>query len=90
MRRYALCADLGIIVDGDRVFAAALPRGPIVVLAGVAASVWRAAPGSDLGGIATRLATEGASEAGEAERDAALYVQALVDAGLLREVEDAR
>lgn len=90
MTRFAVCADVGVIDDGDRVFAAALPRGPIVVLAGVAAEVWRAAPGADLDGIAARLAAEGASEEGEAERDAELYMQALIDAGLLREEEDER
>lgn len=89
MTCFAVCADVGVIDDGDRVFAAALPRGPIVVLAGVAAEVWRAAQGADLDTVAARLAAAGASEEGEAERDAALYMQALIEAGLLEE-EDER
>lgn len=88
MTRFAQGHGVGVIDDGIRVFAAVLPQGPIVVLAGIGAAVWRAALGSDLTTLAARLVADGDGPEGEAETDAALYTRALLDAGLLREVED--
>lgn len=81
--------DVGAIEDGDRVFAAVLPDGPILVLTDLAASVWRAARGADLEGIAAALTAEGASSEDRAEADAEMYVSALLEAGLLRQEEEA-
>ena len=89
MSRFARAEDIGVIDDGVRVYAAVLPDGPIVVLAGIAATVWRAALGADIAAVAAALAEEGVSEDGEIEADAALFTGALVEAGLLREDEDA-
>ncbi|WP_309064588.1 hypothetical protein [Microbacterium sp.] len=83
MTRYRLAPDVGVIDDGVRVFAAALPEGPIVVLAGIGAEVWRAVLDADLPTATARLVTEGAGPQEEAASDAALYTAALVDAGLL-------
>ena len=88
MTRFVQGADVGVIDDGVRVFAAVLPKGPIVVLAGVAAAVWRAAPGSDLRTLAERLVDDGLCDEDEAAADAALFTQTLVDAGLLWEEEE--
>ncbi|WP_164233026.1 PqqD family peptide modification chaperone [Microbacterium hydrocarbonoxydans] len=88
MTRLMRGTDVGVVDDGIRVFAAALPQGPIVVLAGIGAVVWRAAQGADLAGVAAVLAADGVSEDGQAEADAEMYVQALLEAHLLEE-EDA-
>src|SRR5690606_22196102 len=56
MTRYQRASDVGIVTGEDGVlYVAALPDGPILVLAGTAADVWRAAPGTDPAELATRL-----------------------------------
>jgi len=83
MSRYRLAEDIGVLDDGVRVFAAALPDGPIVVLAGIAADIWRVLPGSAEADAAARLIADGLSPAEEAAGDVSMYAQAFVDAGLL-------
>ncbi|MEV4773917.1 hypothetical protein [Microbacterium sp. LWH12-1.2] len=89
MTRFVQARDVGVIDDGIRVFAAVLPKGPIVVLAGVGAAVWRAALGADLATLAVRLVDGDVCEEGDAVTDAALFTRAFVDSGLLREEEDS-
>ena len=36
-------ADVGVVEHDDRIYVARLPEGPILVLTGEAAAVWRAA-----------------------------------------------
>ena len=88
MTRFVRGSDVGVIDDGIRVFAAVLPKGPIVVLAGVGAAVWRAALGADLATLAVRLIEGGVCGESDAAEDAALFTRTLVDAGLLREEEE--
>lgn len=88
MTRFVQGADVGVIDDGVRVFAAVLPEGPIMVLAGLGAAVWRAALGSDLRTLARQLVDDGLCGEDDAAADAALFTQTLVDAGLLREEEE--
>jgi len=88
MTRFAQAPDVGVIDDGIRVFAAALPDGPIVVLADIAAAVWRAAPGRDLRSLATQLVSDGVCTQESASADAGLFTHALIDVKLLHEVEE--
>ncbi|MCS3841777.1 hypothetical protein [Microbacterium sp. AK031] len=88
MTRFVQAADVGVIDDGIRVFAAALPDGPIVVLADIAAAVWRAAPGRDVEALAVQLIEDGICTEDDAHSDAALFTHALIDVKLLREVDD--
>lgn len=88
MTHFAPAPDVGVIDDGIRVFAAALPDGPIVVLADIAAAVWRAAPGRDVRALARKLIEDGICTADDAQSDAALFTHALIDVRLLREEED--
>lgn len=88
MTRFVRAADVGVIDDGIRVFAAALPDGPIVVLAGIAAAVWRSAPGRDVEALAAQLIEDGTCTEGDAHSDAALFTHALIDVKLLHEEED--
>ncbi|SFR78581.1 hypothetical protein SAMN04488591_3602 [Microbacterium azadirachtae] len=68
--RYRPAADVGVIDDGDAVYAARLPQGPIVVLAGTAAVIWRAACEQGDGTVADRAA-------GSVDRDTAAIVGAV-------------
>lgn len=88
MTRFVPGADVGVVDDGVRVFAAVLPEGPIMVLAGMAAAVWRAALGSDLRTLAEQLVDDGLCDEDDAAAEAALFTRTLVDAGLLREEEE--
>lgn len=86
--RYRPAADVGVIDDGDAVYAARLPQGPIVVLAGTAAVIWRAACDGRAGTVTDRVA-------GSVDRDGAaidgaveVFVADLVGRGLLQPVAD--
>lgn len=74
---------VGVIDDGDAVYVAPLPRGPIVVLDGTAALVWRAACDGPADTIAARVAdrVDEAAEGIEGAVDA--FVADLLDRGLL-------
>lgn len=70
MIRYRPAADVGVIDDGDAVYAARLPQGPIVVLAGTAGVIWRAACEEGDGTVADRAS-------GRVDRDTAAIVGAV-------------
>ncbi len=55
---YRPAARVGVIDDGVAVYVATLPRGPIVVLDGTAALVWRAACSGPADTIAARVAVD--------------------------------
>jgi len=87
--RYRPAADVGVIVHDDAVYVARLPQGPIVVLAGTAAVVWRAACGEGEGTVAERAA-------GSVDRDSSAIAEAvdgfvadLVARGLLVRAQEA-
>ncbi|MCE4027822.1 MULTISPECIES: hypothetical protein [unclassified Microbacterium] len=88
MNRYRPAADVGVIDQDDAVYVARLPQGPIVVLAGTAAVIWRAACDAGAGTVAHRAA-------GSVDRDSAAitdavdgFVADLVARGLLRRAQD--
>lgn len=66
-------------------YVAALPDGPILVLAGTAADIWRIAPGAEPAELARRL-PEHLSETRADRPDR--FVAAFVEAGLLTIEED--
>lgn len=83
MIRYRPAADVGVIDDGTAVYAARLPEGPIVVLAGTAAVIWRAACEDGEAALADRVASsvdeDGATIVGAVDG----FVAELVARGLL-------
>jgi|GEM_PF-2122133 len=56
MTRYRPAPEVGVIDQDDAVYVARLPEGPVVVLAGTAAVVWRAACDPGEGTVADRAA----------------------------------
>ena len=88
MTRFRPGADVGVIDRGHAVYVARLPRGPIVVLAGTAAVIWRAACAAGEGTVADRAAgsiDRGSSAIAEAVDG---FVADLVGRGLLQQVPD--
>ena len=72
MNRYRPAPDVGVIDDGAAVYAARLPEGPLIVLAGTAAVIWRAACEDRDGTVADRVA-------GSVDRGGATIVDAVDD-----------
>lgn len=88
MTRYRPAADVGVIDQDDEVYVARLPQGPIVVLAGTAAVIWRAACDAGAGTVAERAA-------GSIDQDSSAIAEAvdgfiadLVARGLLQTIRD--
>ena len=68
---------------GDAVYIAALPRGPITVLTGSAATIWRAATGGVRGGVADRVAAATGLDAEDIRKSVDDFVDGLIDQGLM-------
>lgn len=96
MSRYALADGVAATSVDDVVYAAVLPDGPIIVLAGVASLIWEQACAGPARGLVERVAglvEHGAAEPGAAEPGAAelaaqiaAFVDGLIAQGLLVEV----
>lgn len=75
MTGFRIAPDVGVLDDGETVYVAALPAGPIHVLVDVAAEVWRSATGrSNSGGVP--------------DEEASRYLAAMVDVRLLTTEDD--
>ncbi|WP_448711001.1 hypothetical protein [Microbacterium profundi] len=74
MTGFKIAPDVGVLDDGETVYVAALPAGPIHVLIDDAAGTWRAA--TTLDAVATH------------DEETAHYLAAMVEAGLLIQEED--
>ncbi|WP_404443985.1 hypothetical protein LG315_10940 [Microbacterium marinum] len=90
MSRYALADGVAATSVDDVVYAAVLPEGPIVVLAGVAALIWEQACAGPAHGLVDRVAglvQQGVAEPGAAELAAqiAAFVDGLIAQRLLVE-----
>jgi hypothetical protein len=85
MTRLRPAHGVGTVEDGDTVYAARLPDGPIVVLDGIATLIWGEACGGGRESIADRVAgrTDAAADAIRADVEA--FVADLVSRGLLEE-----
>ena len=79
-----VASGTGWVERGGTVYAAALPDGPPLVLAGAAAVVWGAVTqGGTLDEVSGRVADEVGSPAEVVAADVATFVAGLVDAGLV-------
>jgi Coenzyme PQQ synthesis protein D (PqqD) len=86
MTRYTCPPGVAAETDGDAVYAARLPDGPIMVLDGVAAVIWEEACASDEDVVARVAERTGVTPAEVADSVAEFLAQ-LVRAGLLAERE---
>ncbi|MBO0980987.1 PqqD family protein [Microbacterium sp. SD291] len=80
---YLPAEAVGVIQDGDSVYVANLPRGPIVVLEGTAALVWKAACSGPADTLAERVAAAVGEDVAAIETGMAEFIADLVERGLL-------
>ncbi|TYL53643.1 PqqD family protein [Agromyces mariniharenae] len=71
--------------DGEIVYAAVLPAGPIVVLDGGAAAIWVAACDGSRASIAERVAEATGASISDVRDDVEAFVEELLARGLLVE-----
>ncbi|SFR90868.1 Coenzyme PQQ synthesis protein D (PqqD) [Microbacterium sp. cf046] len=77
---------VGIEVDGDVVYAAPLPDGPIMVLQGVAALIWTVSAGLERGDVAGVVAERTGADVASIRADIDAFLREMLERGLL--VED--
>jgi hypothetical protein len=87
MSRYRPAPGVGVVDDGDAVYAAHLPDGPVTVLAGSAGAVWRAACSGPAETLAPRVAADFGVAPDAVAADVEAAVAAVLAAGLLERVE---
>ena len=75
---------VAVVEEGDAVYVARLPDGPIAVLDGVAALIWTEACAGDRETVAARVAAALEPPAEDIDRAVDEFVAGLVDRGLLR------
>lgn len=80
MTGFRIAPNVGVLDDGETVYVAALPAGPIHVLVDVAAEVWRSATATSSTGLLPSGGTSG--------DEASHYLAAMVDARLLMTEDD--
>lgn len=83
MTRLRVARAAGILDDGDTVYTAALPDGPIIILDGVAALIWAEACRGDRSTIAERVAASTDAAAEAIRPDVEAFVDELVRRGVL-------
>ncbi|RZS63477.1 coenzyme PQQ synthesis protein D (PqqD) [Agromyces ramosus] len=79
---------VAVIEDGETVYAAALPRGPIVVLEGVAALIWTTARHADRADIANEIAEATGADIRSVGPEVDAFLDGLVERGLLEPALD--
>ncbi len=77
-------ADVGVEIDGDTVYLAHLPAGPIVVLEGTAAEVWHAARGADEYEAVAAVAGAHDADPADVAADVGAFIEQLIADGFLR------
>jgi len=84
--------DVGVVVttDGDPVYVAQLPDGPVLVLEGVAAAIWTAATTGPAQGWVARVAQLFGESEESVSRDVATFVEDLEARGILESVNGSR
>lgn len=83
MTGYRCAPDVAVVEEGDAVYAAVLPDGPIVVLDGVAGVIWTEACDGPSSTIADRVAAVTDSAADDIRDEVESFVEELVRRGLL-------
>jgi len=86
--QYRPAAEVGVIDRGDVVYVARLPQGPMIVLAGTAAVVWRAACTAGEGSVAQRAALDVDQDASAISTAVDEFLTDLVGRGLLAPIAD--
>lgn len=76
---------LSVHETADAVFVAPLPDGPITVLQGASAEIWRRASGHSRAGLTALLAEDFGVDAAEIAPEVNTFLDALVARALLRE-----
>lgn len=87
MTGFRPAAGVAVVEEGDVVYAAHLPRGPIVVLDGVAGVIWEEACAGPASTIAERVAEVTDAAAGDIRADVDAFVAELVQQDLLAPTE---
>jgi hypothetical protein len=82
--------DVGVIVahEGDPVYVALLPAGPLLVLEGVAATIWTEATTDPAQGWVARVASAFEATETQVAPDVRRFVADLEARGILEAVED--
>lgn len=77
---------VAVIEDGETVYAAVLPDGPIAVLQEIAAVIWDAARRVDRSAIAEEVAMATGTETAAVRPEVDAFVAELIERGLLETV----
>lgn len=85
MSRIRIAELIGHEQEGDAVYVAPLPDGPIFVLEDSAIAIWEAIAGDGIDALARRVGEAAGADAEAVREDVADFVRALVDRGLLVE-----
>lgn len=80
-----IAQGLGVHETADVVFVAPLPDGPITVLQGASAEIWRLAGGQSRARLTALLAEDFGVDAAEIAPEVNIFLDALVARALLRE-----
>lgn len=83
MSAVAVAERVGVVVDGDDVYVAHLPDGPILGLSGTAACIWRALFGGPRESLAARVAESIGAQVADIAVDVEAFVDVLVVQGLI-------
>ena len=83
MSRLRPASGIAHVDQGDIVYAAPLPEGPILVLDGGAAAIWVAASDGPRESIVERVAASTGAAAADVRADVEAFVEELLRRGLL-------
>ena len=76
--------DVAVVVTDETVYLGSLPAGPLIVLRGSAAIIWRAAEGAGPEAVARRVAELTGLDVAAVAADADRFVSDLLGRGLLQ------
>ncbi|WP_448811698.1 PqqD family protein [Agromyces bauzanensis] len=83
MTGYRPAPGVAVVEEGDALYAAVLPDGPIVVLDGVAGVIWAEACDGPRSTLADRVAAVTDAAVADIRGDVEAFVEELVQRGLL-------
>jgi len=83
MTAWRVADRVGVTEEAGVIFAARLPDGPILELAGTAALIWRRAVDGPRQQIAERVAQDADADAAEIRDEVDRFVEELIELGLL-------
>ncbi|GAB3611067.1 hypothetical protein GCM10027414_31930 [Humibacter ginsengiterrae] len=83
MMRLRVAEGVGVIEEGDAVYAGRLPDGPILAFEGTAGIIWLKALDGPRGDIAERVAEDVDAVAADIRDEVERFVDELIELGLL-------